>query len=181
VPCATGEEPLTIAMVLDEQGWFERTPIEIVGSDASPTAVAKAREGRYGQRAFRNLPPALRERYFDASGDRWTVVPHLQRRVTYDVVNLMDTEAVAGHAASPVIFCRNVFIYFSAQSIRRGVEAFARSMPDPGYLCVGASESLLRFATPFELREIGGAFIYVKGDALPTGDPIAVRVRSERV
>jgi chemotaxis protein methyltransferase CheR len=181
VPCATGEEPLTIAMMLDEQGWFERIPIEIVGSDASPSAIAKAREGRYSQRAFRNLPPALREKYFDASGDRWTVASRLRRRVTFDVVNLMDTEAVARHAASPVIFCRNVFIYFSAQSIQRGVEAFARSMPDPGYLCVGASESLLRFATAFELHEIGGAFVYVKGDVLPTNSSFAMGMRSERV
>ena len=39
-------------------------------------------------------------------------------------------------------------------------------MPSPGYLCVAASESLLRRTTTFELQEIGGAFVYVKG--LPT-------------
>ena len=81
VPCATGEEPLTIAMMLTETGWFDRVPIEIAGSDASPAAVAKAREGRYGQRAFRNLPPALREKYFTVSGDRSIVDPGLQARV----------------------------------------------------------------------------------------------------
>ena len=46
VPCASGEEPLTIAMLLAEQGWFGRAPIEIVGSDASPAVIAKARAGR---------------------------------------------------------------------------------------------------------------------------------------
>ena len=45
VPCATGEEPLTIAMVLEETGWFGRAPIEIHASDASPAAIAKARTG----------------------------------------------------------------------------------------------------------------------------------------
>ena len=181
VPCATGEEPLTIAMMLNELGWFDRVPIEIAGSDASPAAVAKAREGRYGQRAFRNLPPALREKYFTVSGDRSIVDPGLQARVSYDVVNLMDTAAVTSHAAVPLIFCRNVFIYFSDQSIRRAVDIFARSMPEPAFLCLGASESLLRLATRFELQEIGGAFIYVKNQAPATDSGLAVSLRGERV
>ena len=62
VPCASGEEPLTLAMLLDQSGWFDRLPIEIVGSDASPFAIARAREGVYGQRSFRNLPPAVHGR-----------------------------------------------------------------------------------------------------------------------
>jgi chemotaxis protein methyltransferase CheR len=108
------------------------------------------------------------------------VSPDLQRRVRYDVVNLMDAGAVAAHAAAPVIFCRNVFIYFSDDSIRRAVKAFDASMPEPAYLCVGASESLLRLATGFELREIGGAFVYVKGEADRGQSSFAVATRGER-
>jgi chemotaxis protein methyltransferase CheR len=65
-------------------------------------------------------------------------------------------------AAVQVVFCRNVFIYFSDAGIRHVVEQFARAMPSPGYLCVGASESLLRMTSRFELEELGGAFVYVK-------------------
>ena len=54
--CATGEEPLTIAMLLSEAGWFDRAPIQLIASDASPAAIARARKGEYGERAFRNLP-----------------------------------------------------------------------------------------------------------------------------
>jgi chemotaxis protein methyltransferase CheR len=67
------------------------------------------------------------------------------------------------------VFCRNVFIYFSDASIRRSVDLFARYMRPPAYLCVGASESLLRLTTRFELQEIGGAFVYVRsGGGLDT-------------
>jgi hypothetical protein len=45
---------------------------------------------------------------------------------------------------------------------RRVVDQFARVMPSPAYLCVGASESLLRVTSRFELEELGGAFVYVK-------------------
>lgn len=162
VPCASGEEPLSLAMMLDEAGWFDRAPIELIGSDASPAVIAKAREGRYGQRSFRNLPAALRDKYFVAEERGWRVVPALHRRVTYDVVNLMTEEEVARHASAPVVLCRNVFIYFSDRSIRRALTVFERMMPSPGYLCVGASESLLRRTRVFELQEVGGAFMYVK-------------------
>jgi chemotaxis protein methyltransferase CheR len=162
VPCATGEEPLTIAMALEERDWFARAPIRIVGSDASPAAVEKARAGRYRERSFRNLPAALRERHFTKDGDGWQVSAALHARVTWDVVNLQNAADVARWGRSPVVFCRNVFIYFSEQSIRRTVDLLAAHMPFPGYLCVGASESLLRITSRFELREIGGAFIYVR-------------------
>lgn len=165
VPCASGEEPLTVAMLLEEAGWLDRAPFEIIGSDASPAAIARARAGRYGSRSFRNLPAAMREKYFTASEDSWTVSPALHRRVTFGVTNVMDAPAVARLAEAPVILCRNLFIYFSDQSIRRVLEAFERSMPRPSYLCLGASESLLRLRTSFELREIGGAFMYALGAA----------------
>src|SRR3954454_6127822 len=62
--CATGEEPLTIAMALEEAGWFDRMPIEIYASDASQAALAVARRGVYRQRSFRALPPELHAAYF---------------------------------------------------------------------------------------------------------------------
>jgi chemotaxis protein methyltransferase CheR len=55
-----------------------------------------------------------------------------------------------------------VFIYFSPDRIRQVVERFADAMPSPGYLFVGAAESLLRVTGRFELEEVGGAFVYVK-------------------
>jgi chemotaxis protein methyltransferase CheR len=162
-PCASGEEPLTIAMMLAEEGWYDRIPIEIHASDASPAAIERAKAGRYRERSFRSLPLALREKYFHQEEGTWTVAPALHRRIaSWSVVNLLDEPAVAARSAVPVIFCRNVFIYFSDAGIRRVVEQFARAMPSPAYLCVGASESLLRVTSRFELEELGGAFVYVK-------------------
>lgn len=176
VPCASGEEPLTIAMVLEEAGWFSRAPIRIIGSDASPAAIDKARQGRYRERSFRNLAPARRERYFTRAGDEeWQVDEALHRRVTWDVVNLQDAADVSRWGRSPIVFCRNVFIYFSERSIKRTVDLFATLMPAPGYLCVGASESLLRISSSFELQEIGGAFVYVRNADGRDETSVAVR------
>jgi len=160
--CATGEEPLSIVMALDEKGWFERAPIEIYASDASDAAIKRARRGVYRERSFRSLAPQLRERYFSKGADGWRVTPALHSRVRWSVANLMVEPDVAWLATAPVIFCRNVFIYFSQDSIRKAVTLFAHLMPRPGYLFVGASESLLRVTTDFDFQEIGGAFVYVK-------------------
>jgi chemotaxis protein methyltransferase CheR len=162
-PCASGEEPLSLAIALDEAGWFDRMPIEIHGSDGSGAAIAKARAGRYRARAMRALPPALLEKYFVAADGSYAPRPELARRISsWSVVNLMDPDQVAPYARSPIVFCRNAFIYFSPQAIKRVVERFAALMPSPGYLCVGASESLLSVTSAFSLEEIDRAFVYVK-------------------
>lgn len=163
VPCASGEEPLTLAMLLEEAGWFDRADIEIYAGDASAAAIARARDGRYRERSFRALPTARRERYFLQEGDVWRVESALHRRITsWQTMNLMEPEEMRRVALAPLIFCRNMFIYFSPQAVKQVVETFADWMPAPGYLCVSASESLLRITNRFELEEIGGAFMYVK-------------------
>ena len=162
--CATGEEPLTIAMALNEAGWLGRVPVEIYGSDASTAAVEKARRGVYRERSFRNLPVTLRARYFTQEGatKTWRVDAKLHAAIEWRVANLMNEVEVAPLAAAHVIFCRNVFIYFSDQTISRTVRSFAAHIRPPGYLFVAAAESLLKLSTDFDLQEIGSAFVYVR-------------------
>lgn len=160
--CATGEEPLTIAIALREAGWFDRADVQVWASDASPAALEKARRGVYRDRAFRALAPDLRDKYFTPVEGGWKVDPGLQAQVRYRQANLLNPADTALLAAARFVFCRNVFIYFSTATIARVVGRFADRMPRPGYLFVGASESLLRAATAFELDEVGGAFVYVK-------------------
>jgi len=160
--CATGEEPLTIAMALEEAGWFARASIEIVASDISAAALARARRGWYRARAFRNLPRTLQRKYFTPVNEGWQVLPALQRRIQWRQANLVVREEILDLATAPVIFCRNVFIYFSREMARRVVELFAEQMSAPGYLCLGAAESLFRVTTAFRLEQIGEGLIYVK-------------------
>ena len=163
VPCATGEEPLSLAMMLDKAGWFGRAHIEVRASDGSAALLDVARRGWYRERSFRNLPQELRERYFVADGDRWRVSQHLQSRIqSWTQVNLLDPHQVAPMAIADVIFCRNVFIYFSESAVRRVVDTFADAMPAIGYLCIGAAESLLRITDRFDLERMSEAFVYVK-------------------
>lgn len=165
VPCASGEEPLSIAMALDDAGWFSRAAIEIYAGDASEAALTRARAGRYAGRAFRQIPEAVQQKYFRATGARgeWEIAPEIHRRISsWTRTNVVVRDEVRRMAPCDVIFCRNLFIYFTPATVARVVETFAEIMPSPGYLCVGAAESLLRTASRFELREMAGAYVYVK-------------------
>ena len=160
--CATGEEPLTIAMALNEAGWFEKASIEIFASDASSKAIERAKRGVYKERAFRNLPEHLRARYFEPQDEGWRIRSDIHSRINWGIANLMDERQITPFAAADFIFCRNVFIYFSETAIGRAVRSFARFIRPPGYLFVGAAESLLRLTTEFTLTEVDDAFVYVK-------------------
>jgi chemotaxis protein methyltransferase CheR len=150
-------------MALQEAGWFGRLPLDIYASDASTRAVDKARQGLFRERSFRNLSPDLRAKYFvPEDATLWRVNPVLHRRIRWSVANLRNELAVSALATANCIFCRNVFIYFSDEAVRKTISVFAEHMRPPGYLLVAASESLLRMTNKFMLEEIGNAFVYVR-------------------
>src|SRR5881397_2330240 len=72
--CSSGEEPYTIAMLLQEAGLYVHAVFEIFASDINQAVLAKARRGHYRENAFRSTDPALRERFFarDADGS-WKI------------------------------------------------------------------------------------------------------------
>jgi chemotaxis protein methyltransferase CheR len=159
--CATGEEPYTIAIALLEAG-FGSPAIEIVASDASLAALEKAERGIYREKSFRTLPPALRQKYFEPVPEGWKLSTEIKQRVSFKRANLLEPGEVAPLARAQAVFCRNVFIYFSRHAIRQTVAMMAAKMPPGGHLFIGASESLLRLTTDFELKELGRALSYVR-------------------
>src|SRR6185295_10511610 len=122
--CATGEEPYSIAIALLEAGWGAH-PIQIRASDASPSALEKCRNAVYREKAFRCFPPELKAKYFRPAGNEWQLRPEVAGRVTFEQANLLATEQISSLARAPIVFCRNVFIYFSPHAIRQTVAAFA--------------------------------------------------------
>lgn len=174
--CCTGEEPVSIAMALAEAGLLEGGRVEIRGSDASALMIQRARSASYGERSFRQLPLAMRDRWFEPHGDRWRPVERIRNAITYDVANLARPAEITVRANVDVIFCRNVFIYFSDDAIRRAVQTFADNIAADGYLFLGAAESLTRLGVDFELAEVGGAFAYVRTGRRPIVERLAVGV-----
>lgn len=160
--CATGEEPLSLAMLLDDRGLLGK--VEIVASDISNRVLAKAQRGKFGRRSVRQQPePRLLERYLKANPDGYSVAPELVGAVQWLRVNLHSDEAISRLGTFDVVLCRNVLIYFSDETVRSVLNRLDHALAPGGVLAVGVSESLLRYGSAFQGEERGGAFVYRKG------------------
>ncbi len=157
---STGEEPLTLAMLLADRGML--ADVEIVASDISQRAFARAREGVYGGRSLRAITEDAKARWLRSAGDKYAVRRELCDAIAWRQINLLDGAAVATLGDFDVILCRNVLIYFSEETVQRVTATLTASLRNGGRLVVGASESLLRFGTMLVCEELGGAFFYRK-------------------
>jgi chemotaxis protein methyltransferase CheR len=158
--CSTGEEPLTLAMMLAERGLL--SGVELVASDLSTRALERARTGEHNLRALRALPPGVEGRWLEVRGGRPYVKQELVAAVDWRRVNLVDAAAVAALGSFDAILCRNVLIYFQDDTALRVVESLGRALVPGGHLLVGTSESLMRFGTALSCEERRGAFFYTK-------------------
>jgi chemotaxis protein methyltransferase CheR len=150
--CSTGEEPYTMAMVLNE--YAEANPgfrFRILASDICTTVLEKAESGVYAMEDLKPVPPALRRKYFlrsrDRSSDRIRVAPELRRTVEFRRLNFMDADY--GLSEKPdAIFCRNVIIYFDRPTQENILKKLSRCLPRGGYMFVGHSETLHDMSLP---------------------------------
>jgi chemotaxis protein methyltransferase CheR len=160
--CSTGEEPFTLAMLLADLGILDG--VEIIASDISSRALARAESGEYGPRSLRQPPPdGLDARWLVHSDGRLRVRDELRRAIRFRRVNLVDTDFAATLGVFDVIVCRNVLIYFRDETAMRVLGRMSASLQPGGVLLVGVSESLLRFGTSLRCEERGRVFFYRKG------------------
>jgi chemotaxis protein methyltransferase CheR len=179
--CATGEEPYSIAMSLAEAG-ADPTHVEILATDVNPEAVAHAARGFYEPRRLRDIPDALRARYFDLEGERPQVRPALRRFLggirSHNLVSAVFPRPSDG-GGWDIIFCRNVIIYFDTSTTQQVLTLFHGNLVPGGYLFLGYSESLFRLFEGFELTEVAGAFVYRRPEIRMTPIPVYRPVRPQ--
>lgn len=157
--CATGEEPYTLAMLLDERGLLDQ--VEIIATDISATALARAESGRHSRRSLREgYPEALAARYLEVSAQGVIVAPRIRAAARFQRLNLIDAAAIAGLGQFDAILCRNVLIYFKETRVLAVVDLLTTALAPGGLLAVGVSESLLRFGTSLVCEERAGSFFY---------------------
>jgi chemotaxis protein methyltransferase CheR len=159
--CSSGEEPYSIAILLEEAGWYQRAAFEIFASDINQQVLSKARRGQYRESAFRSTEATLRDKYFNREADgSWKIRDEVRNRVSFGRLNLYDEARVSLLGHLDIIFCRNVIIYFDDASKRVVVSNFYNRLIDGGYLLLGHSESLISLSTQFKLRHLKNDMVY---------------------
>ena len=147
--CSTGEEVWTLAMVLHEALPGRR--IRITASDISNKALHCAQRAVYPVARCQGVPPAWMSRYFVADArppSAYRVAPDIRALASFRRVNLV--ESYSWPRQFPVIFCRNVMIYFDSPTQEKVVERLSQHLAPGGYLFVGHAESLARVSHSLE-------------------------------
>ena len=147
--CSSGEEPYTLAMMLDE--YFGNGKMlwdsKVLATDISGKVLDIAQKGIYDNEEIASLPVQWRLSYFKKYGiEKSILVDRIRDEVIYRKFNLM--EAVFPFKRKfHVIFCRNVMIYFDNKTRDELVYKFYQHLEQGGYLFIGHSESLNRETT----------------------------------
>jgi len=166
--CSTGEEPLTLAMILFDSGqFFWGWEVCVHGLDVDEAALEKARRGVYHQNSLRAVTPALLDRHFTREGTGVRLRDSVRRAVAFTGGNLLEAESYQALRPLDAIFCRNVLIYFSDAAVQRAVSLFHEVLAPGGFLFLGHAESLSRVATPFQPIRFQGAIVYQKPERQP--------------
>jgi chemotaxis protein methyltransferase CheR len=150
--CSTGEEPYSIAMVLQEClptncDW----DVKILATDLDSNVVDKASSGIYEQSRVNGMSAQRMQRFFQKNrfNNQVKVKPEVRDLITFKQLNLMHSWPMKGHF--DFIFCRNVVIYFNKETQKKLFKRFADLTMDKGYLFIGHSESLFKVSTQYEL------------------------------
>ena len=152
--CSSGEEPYTLAMVLNEYAAVRPGfQFLILGTDVSTRVLDRARHGVYTESQIAPLPQELREKYVwrsrDASDSRVRVAPSVRQAVSFHQLNLMD-EDYCVRDLFDAIFFRNVMIYFDRPTQEAVINKLCRNLTPGGYFFIGHSESLGGLNCPLE-------------------------------
>jgi chemotaxis protein methyltransferase CheR len=160
--CSSGEEAYTAAICLLEtlpkpESWT----IEVIGTDINQRSLELARQGAYRMRAFRTMPPAYLDKYFQREDDAYRVNPEVRALVRFVYHNMVrDPYIPMGLGECDVIFCRNVTIYFPLDVTKRVVEKMFHSLVPEGYLFIGHAETLWQITNRYRTVEYPQTFFY---------------------
>lgn len=145
--CSSGEEPYTIAITLKE--FFKDKPswdVKILATDLDTEILEKAKKGVYGQQVVAPIPPEYLRTYFKkgvgANDGLFLVKDILKELIVFRKFNLV-TEEISPKQPFDIIFCRNVIIYFDAETKIRVINSLSNALGNNGYLFLGHSESLM--------------------------------------
>lgn len=152
--CSTGEEPYTLAMVMNE--FQSRAPglqlrFTILATDLSTEVLAKAARAVYPEEKVDPVPIALKRKYLMRSKDRRKklvrVVPELRRHVKFRRLNLLEDD-FGMREPIHIVFFRNVMIYFNRTTQRTILTKMLTCLCPGGYIFIGHSETLNGLGLP---------------------------------
>ncbi|TDO98210.1 CheR family methyltransferase [Marinomonas balearica] len=161
---STGQEPYSISMVIEEfkasKPGILRPGERIVATDICTNILQHAKQAEYDSLAIaRGLGADMQRKYFDKVNDSsWRVKRNLSSRVEFKFLNLIEPFSTLGKF--DVIFCRNVLIYFTAETKLDILRRMHSCLNPGGYLFLGGSEALSGLSSHFDIVQCHPGIVY---------------------
>jgi chemotaxis protein methyltransferase CheR len=171
--CASGEEPYSLAILLEQEGLAGQA--SILGTDINRSALARAAEARYSTWSLRGKPAA--SDCFERQGEHFLLYDRIRRRVAFKRLNLASDEypsAATGVQEMDLILCRNVLIYFDRETIGQVARRLFATLRKGGWLVTGPSDPPLWDHAPLQAVMTAGGVFYRRDEACqPEPEPIS--------
>lgn len=154
--CSSGEEPYTLAMVVEEYKKNSDTNFDysIFATDVSTKILQKAKTGIYSINSVKNIPVDIKEKYFlkDNNSENLEVkiISEISKKVQFQYLNLMDVD-FGLESEMEIIFCRNVLMYFDKITQESVLKKIMKYLAKGGYLFLGHSETIYNMNLPLEM------------------------------
>lgn len=176
LPCATGEEPYSIAMALLDAG-IAAPLFRVDALDVSPRLIERAQRALYGKNSFRGEQLSFRERHFLAVEDGYELAEAVRQQVRFQCGNLLDPALLADEPPYDLVLCRNLLIYFDQATQEAVLGGLKRLTRHDGVIFIGPAEASL--ATQLGLQSLGIAqsFAFRYPDAAALVPPAARAAR----
>jgi chemotaxis protein methyltransferase CheR len=146
--CSTGQEPYSLAMLLNETRAVAGWQIEIVASDIAGDALEQAKAGLYSQfEVQRGLPIQMLVRHFEQIKEQWRLCDRIRSMVQFRQINLLSDFSTLG--TFDLVFCRNVLIYFDHATKLDVIGRIRNATAADGYLVLGAAETMVGLGDSF--------------------------------
>jgi chemotaxis methyl-accepting protein methylase len=155
--CGNGQEPYSLAMLLDETG---RHNWHVVATDVSFHALARTEKAQFTDREVQGLSLERRRRYLKASPGGYEIAPFIRKNVRIAHHNLARADASNVVPESAAVFCRNVLMYFGREESEASIQRIADRLTPGGHLFLGHSDSPGRMTKYFETVRVAGVLCY---------------------
>lgn len=146
VPCSTGEEPYSIAIILLEAG-MDPKKFQIDGIDISEAGLSKARMAIYRENSFRGLDSEYQNRYFEKLSAGYQLIPLVRKCVRFEYGNILDPAFLKDKKPYNIIFIKNLFIYLNKKAREIAIKKINELLDEKGIVVTSPVEAdLFRFA-----------------------------------
>jgi two-component system CheB/CheR fusion protein len=147
--CSSGEEAYTIAILMAEALGIEkfRERVKIYASDLDDEALSQARQAVYGSREVNGVSPEFLAKYFETVEQRYVFRKDLRRAIIFGRHDLVQDAPIS---RIDLLICRNVLMYFNAETQANILAKFHFAVNENGFLLLGKAEMLFSHAHIFQ-------------------------------